>query len=124
MSDYTLEVETAVHAAVQASALCKKIRNDLSAGEFLLKSDKSPVTVADYGSQALICKFVRDRFPDDPIVAEEDSKELRKPDRSGLLERVTGYVRAIIPASSSQPPVRPAAAIAINSQAVAPRAWP
>jgi 3'(2'), 5'-bisphosphate nucleotidase len=75
---------------------------DLAAGGTLLKSDRSPVTIADFGSQAMICKMIRQKFPRDAIVAEEDSKELRRPDRSRILERVTDYVNAFIPNSSSE----------------------
>jgi len=102
MDDYSPEVETAIQAAIQASALCERIRGDLATGEFLLKSDRSPVTIADYGSQALICQFIKNRFPNDSIVAEEDSKELRRPDRSNILQQVTGYVSSFVPASSSE----------------------
>jgi 3'(2'), 5'-bisphosphate nucleotidase len=102
MDQESPEVMTAIQAVLQASALCERVRSDLAGGEFFLKSDWSPVTVADYGSQALICKFIRDRFPNDAIVAEEDSKELRRPDRSSILEQVTSYVNALIPASSPE----------------------
>jgi len=98
----SLEVMTAFQAAVEASALCEKIRMDLTVGGTLLKSDRSPVTIADFGSQAVICKMIRQKFPHDVIVAEEDSKELRKPDHSKILERVTDYVSAFIPNSSSE----------------------
>jgi 3'(2'), 5'-bisphosphate nucleotidase len=96
------EVVTAFQAVTKASALCQKIRLDLVGGESILKSDRSPVTIADYGSQAVICKLIRERFPNDTIVAEEDSKELRKPDRLKILEQVTHYVNAFVPASSSK----------------------
>jgi len=96
------EVMTAIQAAIKASALCEKIRVDLAGGESLLKSDRSPVTIADYGSQAIICKLIKERFPNDTIVAEEDSKELRRSDRSRILGQVTNYVNAFIPASSSE----------------------
>ena len=96
------EVMTALQAAIQSSGLCEKIRIDLAGGGALLKSDRSPVTIADYGSQAIICKMIREKFPHDSIVAEEDSKELKKPDRSKLLEQVTNYVSAFIPATSSE----------------------
>jgi 3'(2'), 5'-bisphosphate nucleotidase len=102
MDQNSPEVMTAIQAAIKASALCEKIRMDLGGGESLLKSDRSPVTIADYGSQAMICKLIRERFPNDTIVAEEDSKELRRPDRSKILERVTDYVNAFIPVSSSE----------------------
>ena len=96
------EVVTGIQAAVKASALCRRIRADLVGGESILKSDRSPVTVADYGSQAIICKLIKERFPNDTIVAEEDSKELRRPDHSKILDQVRTYVDAFIPASSSK----------------------
>ena len=37
-----------------------------------------PVTVADFGAQALICQAIGESFPKDAIVAEEDSQELRE----------------------------------------------
>ena len=60
------------------------------------------MTIADYGSQAIICKLIRERFPNDTIIAEEDSKELRRPDHSKILEQVTHYVNAFVPTSSSK----------------------
>src|SRR4030042_2925099 len=99
---FSPKVVTAVQAAVKASALCEKIRKDLAKQESILKKDKTPVTIADYGSQAIICKLIRERFPNDTIVAEEDSRELRRPDRSKILGQVTGYVDAFIPVSSSE----------------------
>ena len=102
MDQNSPEVVTAVQAAVKASALCEKIRKDLAKQESILKKDKTPVTIADYGSQAIICKLIRERFPNDTIVAEEDSRELRRADRSNILEQVTQYVNAFVRASSSK----------------------
>jgi len=96
------EVVTAIQASMKASSICQKIRMDLVGGESILKSDRSPVTIADYGSQAIICKMIRDRFPNDTIIAEEDSKELRRPDHSKILEQVTHYVHAFIPTSHGE----------------------
>ena len=102
MDQNSTAVVTAIQAVIKASALCQKIRLDLVGGESILKSDRSPVTIADYGSQAVICKLIRERFPNDTIVAEEDSKELRRPGRSKILEQVTHFVNAFVPASSSK----------------------
>ena len=114
------EVITAIQAAIQASALCERVRRDLSGGEFLLKSDRSPVTIADYGSQAIICKWIRDRFPNDTLVAEEDSRELRDSDRSRVLDQVTDYVNAFIPVSS---PEEVCSWIDFGSNSVSDRFW-
>ena len=102
MDEYSPEVVASLEAVMKASELCQEIRRDLVGGESILKSDRSPVTIADYGSQAVICKLIRERFPDDTIIAEEDSRELRRADRSNILEQVTHYVNAFVRTSSSK----------------------
>jgi 3'(2'), 5'-bisphosphate nucleotidase len=120
MDQNSPEVATAIQAAINASALCERIRTDLAGGESILKSDRSPVTIADYGSQAIICKLIRERFPNDTIVAEEDSKELRRPDHSKILEQVTTYVNAFVPTSSSK---EVCSWIDFSSEAITDRFW-
>jgi 3'(2'), 5'-bisphosphate nucleotidase len=120
MDQNSPEVAIALQAAIKASALCEKIRMDLAGGESLLKSDRSPVTIADYGSQAIICKLIKERFPGTAIVAEEDSSELRKPDRSKILKQVTNYVNAFIPASS---PEEVCSWIDFGSNSITDRFW-
>ncbi|MBM4277366.1 MAG: 3'(2'),5'-bisphosphate nucleotidase [Deltaproteobacteria bacterium] len=102
MDEFSPEVSTALQAIRLASRLCQKVRKELAEGASIQKIDRSPVTVADYGSQAIICKLIRDIFPDDIVVAEEDSAELRKPDHSSLLHQVTGYIRDFFPGVSSE----------------------
>ena len=38
------------------------------------KPDRSPVTVADFGSQALVCRALGAAFPADPVIGEEDRR--------------------------------------------------
>jgi 3'(2'), 5'-bisphosphate nucleotidase len=102
MDQNSPEVVTGLQAVIKASSLCQKVKTDLVSGASILKSDRSPVTIADYGSQAIICKLVREKFPHDAIVAEEDSEELRRPDRSRILEQVRNYVNVFVPTSSSE----------------------
>ncbi len=102
MSKYSLEISTAIEAVRVASQLCQRIRNELTENTSIQKGDRTPVTVADYGAQAIICKMIRERFPKDSIVAEEDSKELRNPTHSNILEQVTHFVNLFIPNSSPQ----------------------
>jgi 3'(2'), 5'-bisphosphate nucleotidase len=102
MDETSLEFITAFHAVRAASVLCQKVGNELAGNEALLKEDRSPVTVADYGSQAVICRLIREKFPDDAIVAEEDSSELKKPINARTLERVTGYVGSFIPGATQE----------------------
>lgn len=94
------ELDTALEAVRQASLLCRSVQSQLDP-ETLRKDDRSPVTVADFGSQAVICRVLGAAFPDDPMIAEEDSAALRDPDNSHVLERVIAEVRTVIPNTES-----------------------
>jgi len=85
------ELKTALAAVRQASALCRFVQAGILT-EVMEKSDRSPVTVADFGSQALVCRLLRESFPGDPVVAEEDSAELRRADNRTLLRSVVDHV--------------------------------
>lgn len=93
---YRREAEVAVDAARSASSLCEAVRREMAATT-LEKKDRSPVTVADYGSQALICRAVHEAFPDDAIVAEESAGALREAENQTLLDKLTGYVGRVRP---------------------------
>lgn len=96
------EITTALQAIRLASRLCQKVRRELAEGASIQKSDRTPVTIADFGSQAIICKLIKEAFPGDPIVAEEDSSELKRPDHLPLLKRVTDTVREFFPEVSAE----------------------
>jgi 3'(2'), 5'-bisphosphate nucleotidase len=64
---------------------------------FLQKDDRSPVTIADFGAQALVCQWLAESFPSDVIMAEEDAAELRKREHAALLDQVAHYVRRVEP---------------------------
>lgn len=55
------------------------------------KSDASPVTIGDFGAQALIIAALKKNFPDDEIVAEEEAAKLREDD--SLAEHVWNLVK-------------------------------
>lgn len=93
---YEKEKQVAIVAAVTAAQLCEQVRRDLPNDEAMEKTDKSPVTVADYGSQAVICTTLAREFPDDPIVAEENATALREPEMTDQLTKVTCYVNELI----------------------------
>ena len=77
-------------AVLKAMRLCEQVQAEMVSTDAIQKTDRSPVTVADFGSQALICKAIGDAFPDDVIVAEEDAQALKE--NATLLARVTNYV--------------------------------
>ncbi len=81
-------------AVREAARLCRSVRTEISP-DVLAKKDKSPVTVADFGSQALICRALAEAFPDDPIIAEEDAAELRQAGNAAILDQVLRHVRPV-----------------------------
>jgi len=101
MDENSPEVMITLHALRMASRFCQKVRKDLAIGSAIQKSDRSPVTIADYGSQAIICKSIKEAFPEDSVVAEEDSAELKKPGHTKILGQVTRYIHDFFPGASS-----------------------
>lgn len=97
---YDREVQIAIEATLAAAKLCEQVRQDIPPA--MEKGDKSPVTVADLGSQAIICKAISEVFSNDPIVGEEDATELRKPEMANNLAKVTEYVGNIISGATSE----------------------
>ncbi|GAB7349384.1 hypothetical protein MBLNU459_g8508t1 [Dothideomycetes sp. NU459] len=76
-TDYTKELHIALLAVQRASILTKSVFHSHTKGT-LSKSDASPVTIGDFGAQALIIAALAHNFPDDEIVAEEEAKDLRE----------------------------------------------
>lgn len=95
------EVSVAVDAVRRASAVCAAVQKQLATAEALAKKDKSPVTVADYASQAVVCQALHLAFPADPVVAEEGTGDLRKPENEGVLSKAVQHARAPGIASTS-----------------------
>jgi len=94
-------VKAALHAVRQAATLMRQIQQETVVSS-LTKDDKSPVTVADFASQAIIGRFLSQAFPDIPLVAEEISTMLRQPDEQETLTKVTYYVSKVIPDADAE----------------------
>ncbi|MCX8229100.1 MAG: inositol monophosphatase family protein [Planctomycetota bacterium] len=69
-------LEIARTAGERASKICRAVLDGTPLS--LEKGDKSPVTLADYGCQAVILREVAAAFPDHTIVAEEGSEHLKE----------------------------------------------
>lgn len=86
--DYRKEYDVAIGAVRIAAALCVEAQQRFVTVESIEKKDRSPVTVADLGSQAVICRTIMQVFPGDAIVGEEEAELLRS--SSALREQVLG----------------------------------
>ena len=90
------EQSVAIHAVRAAAQLCQAVQAAIG-DSVMKKQDRTPVTVADFGSQAVICHALRTAFPDDPIIAEEDSSALQTDENAAVLDAVVQRVQALEP---------------------------
>lgn len=89
---YVKELKVAELAVERAAKLTSLVFRDLvNKASTVTKEDKSPVTVADFGAQAIVNACLRQACPDIPIVGEEDSADLRANDT--LKQKVWGLVQ-------------------------------
>jgi len=90
-------IQVATQAVIKASKICLTVQENLVSEDSLSKKDRSPVTVADFGVQAIISQELWQAFPDIPLVGEEDSAQLSKPENRLLNENVLKHVQLINP---------------------------
>ncbi len=95
---YEAERAAAIEAVEIASRLCQQVQSVLVDDASMAKKDKSPVTVADFGAQAVVSHTLVSAFPDVPLVGEEDAAELRQSDNAGLCAQVVEHVQRAKPA--------------------------
>lgn len=86
------ELHVAQLAVQRATLLTKRVFSEKAKGA-VDKSDKSPVTIGDFGAQALIISALAANFPDDEIVAEEESAMLR--DNAELRAQIWDFVKGV-----------------------------
>ena len=90
--DVERERSAAIEAVRAASELCTAAQGRLAAGDTLTKGDDSPVTVADFAAQAVVCATLTERLGALDLVGEEDSSDLRH--RTALRDGVVELVGA------------------------------
>ena len=95
--NYETEYKSAIYAVKKACTLCAGIQHELVEEDTLSKSDKSPVTIADFGSQAVINIVLGKEFPNDDYVCEEDSNQIKKEESAELRKKVYNNVTNIFP---------------------------
>ncbi len=99
----SLEAErnAAVEAVRRASRLCQGVREEM-AGAAMTKQDRSPVTVADFGAQAVVSLVLQQAFPEIPMVGEEDSTTLRSDEGERLRPLVVEHALRHHPEASGE----------------------
>lgn len=93
-NEYQRELEVALQAVSLAGQVCRSVQAKI-APNAMEKADRSPVTIADYASQALVSKVLEEHFPHDPIIGEEDSQELREPEQQMFRNAIQAELGAL-----------------------------
>ena len=93
---YEIEREAAAQVVAEAAGLTRLVQDGIAAaGESLTKGDRSPVTLADLAVQVVVSRRLAERFPDDPLLAEEDSAALTE--EPEMAERVLDLAAGPLP---------------------------
>ncbi len=100
MTQRSEELHCALTAVRAASRVCREVQQGLVTADTLQKKDRSPVTVADFASQAIVSAQLQALLPNDLLVGEEDAKELREASQDAIRSAVVDHVRA---ASTGKP---------------------
>lgn len=89
--DFDPQVQVALNAVRKACVITSKLQDqmDKNVENTITKQDESPVTVADFASQAVILKHLKHNFPDDLYLAEERSDNLT-PEATKLIRHASG----------------------------------
>jgi HAL2 family 3'(2'),5'-bisphosphate nucleotidase len=93
MTTYEAARDLAREAARAAGWLCLAVREEmLGRAESMAKAGDEPVTVADFGAQAVILDAIARGFPGDAVYAEEHSADYDALADEGQRRRVAHYV--------------------------------
>ena len=93
--DLARELEAAIVAVRDAATVCQSVQKNLVTAATIEKKDKSPVTVADFASQALVCSALSGVSKIDAVVGEEDAKDLRESGAEETRDKVVEHVRGV-----------------------------
>lgn len=100
------KLQAAIVVVQRACQLCLSVQSGMKQGEGQLeKVDNTPVTVADFGVQALVSLELGRLFPNIPLVGEENATQLRAEyEASGVNKEslVEGIVEALTPVVGSE----------------------
>jgi 3'(2'), 5'-bisphosphate nucleotidase len=93
---YENELSVATETVAEVCGLTRRVQNRIvSEGDSLAKGDRSPVTLADLAAQIVVSRRLAEVYPEDPLLAEEDSDALNASPE--MAERVLGQAERHIP---------------------------
>ncbi|MGK7931508.1 MAG: inositol monophosphatase family protein, partial [Microcystaceae cyanobacterium] len=99
--NYQQEKDIALTIVTEAAKLCQRVQES-QAGQAITKADTSPVTVADFGAQAILCQGLAEAFPDDPVIGEEDATLLEQPELQTVRSEIIDQVKKSLPTATPE----------------------
>lgn len=97
MHDHAALLAAAIHAVADASRVCRLVQANMGKLRAITKDDASPVTVADFASQAVVSRRLAERLGNIILVGEETSAFLRNPEHAAQLDATLAAVREVWP---------------------------
>jgi len=99
---YTSELNVAIEAVALASIVCRRVQARLEHVRAITKDDRSPVTIADFASQAVVSRTLARLtglagVEQAPLVGEESSTFLRDPAHRAHLDACVEASRVVWP---------------------------
>jgi 3'(2'), 5'-bisphosphate nucleotidase len=95
------ELDFALRFARQAAEIAYQVEREMILSP-LTKSDRSPVTTADFAIQALAGRLIQESFPDEALIAEENSLMLRESQVAASLDEITRILAGIWPEATPE----------------------
>lgn len=102
MQTWDDEKQAAIEAVIKACRLLEIIPRSQATSNTVRKGDATPVTIADFGVQALVSDHLGRAYPHVPLVGEESSDLLRTPDHAGVRADVVRHVKSVQPGLSEE----------------------
>ena len=94
-----MDIQPIIEAVRMAMVLCREVQHNSlrSINKFVdKKQDAEPVTLADYGSQAIICRAISQYFPDDAVIAEENGQQFMELTSPELRSELTSLLTTLL----------------------------
>lgn len=102
MTQLRAYAEAAREAVLRAALVSRAVQSHLEAVRAATKDDKSPVTVADFAAQVVVCRTLEQKLGSDftsvGLVAEEDAELLATPAYAAYLDAALAAAREVDPA--------------------------
>jgi 3'(2'), 5'-bisphosphate nucleotidase len=95
MSDHAKMLDVARRAVLDACAVCRQVQGALDELREMTKDDRSPVTVADFASQAIIGRALRDAFGREVIMVGEENSGFLREEHPAHLDATVAAVREV-----------------------------